>query len=576
VPEVVSSGVMLRRLALAALVAATLSPTARAATPEALLPGVTVAPAVQFTLHGPVALTVITAPRPGDENGLYTLAPVLARGTLTGGRDRLTRIERGLAPAATVVGINGDFPAGKAGLPAGVLIQGGALQHTPLPFRSSLGLDAAGVLHVDRVSFAGDWRGTGQRRPLTGVNQVPARNQVVLLTPAYGPVAPVVSGSAEVVLEPFPAALPGADLQAVVAATGSGGGEPIPPDGAILQATGSAVAPLQAEARGGTTVTTRLLLRPAWTGMVSALGGGPVLVRGGKAIFRNGEDFASSQIAERDARAAVGQLADGRLLLVVVDGDRPGYSVGMTSFELAQTLVRLGAVSACAVESGGAVTAAFDGRLLNRPSDAAGERAVGEALLVEYFGVYAPPVPVPLVNGDANATEETLTYKLVRPSTVTAELVGPDGVPRVLEGAVAHTPGTYTTAVSAFDVEGQWHWNVSATDDLGRASTIDRAFRVDRTIHDLVAPAQARGTTTVRFELDRAASVRLRIETVGGVVVRDLPAVQLGAGPGSITWDGKRVGGARAPAGMYVAHVFASSTVGTSDLQVSFAFKVAP
>ena len=109
-PEVVSSGVMLRRLALAAIVAAALSPSAAAATPATLFPGVTVAPAVQFTLHGPVALTVITAPRPGDQNGLYALAPVLARGTLTGGRDRLTRIERSLAAQATVVGINGDFP----------------------------------------------------------------------------------------------------------------------------------------------------------------------------------------------------------------------------------------------------------------------------------------------------------------------------------------------------------------------------------------------------------------------------------------------------------------------------------
>ncbi len=64
-PEVVSSGVMLRRLVLAALVAAALSPSARADAPVTLLPGVTVERAVQFTLHGPVGFTVITTPRPG-------------------------------------------------------------------------------------------------------------------------------------------------------------------------------------------------------------------------------------------------------------------------------------------------------------------------------------------------------------------------------------------------------------------------------------------------------------------------------------------------------------------------------
>ena len=226
---------------------------------------------------------------------------------------------------------------------------------------------------------------------------------------------------------------------------------------------------------------------------MSALGGGPVLVRSGKAIFRSGEDFTSDQISDRDARAAVGQLADGRVILVTVDGGQPGSSVGMTSFELAQTLIRLGAVTACAVESGGAVTAAFDGRLLDRPSNPGGEQPIGEALLVEYFGVYAPTASVPLVNGDPGADAEPLEYKLVRPSTVTAELVGPNGVVHVLESSVAHPPGTYSNAANDFDAEGEWHWNVTATDDLHRVSTIDRTFRVDSTLRGLVAPrARAR------------------------------------------------------------------------------------
>ena len=140
-------------------------------------------------------------------------------------------------------------------------------------------------------------------------------------------------------------------------------------------ATGSAAAKLQAEAPVGTQLTARLILQPAWAGVIAALGGGPVLVKNGKPVFRSLEDFTNDQVSSRAPRAGVGQLADGRVLLVAVDGGEPGYSAGMTSFELAQTLQRLGAVTASAVESGGAVTAAFDGRLLDRPSDAAGERA---------------------------------------------------------------------------------------------------------------------------------------------------------------------------------------------------------
>src|SRR5215475_12969181 len=45
-----------------------------------LMPGVTYVRTVQFTPHGAVVLHVLTAPRPGDQKGLYQLAPVLARG----------------------------------------------------------------------------------------------------------------------------------------------------------------------------------------------------------------------------------------------------------------------------------------------------------------------------------------------------------------------------------------------------------------------------------------------------------------------------------------------------------------
>jgi len=289
-------------------------------------------------------------------------------------------------------------------------------------------------------------------------------------------------------------------------------------------------------------------------------------VRNSTPVFRSIEDFTNDQITQRDPRAGVGQLADGRVILVAVDGRQPGYSAGLTSFELAQTLQRLGAVTASAVDSGGSVSVAFDGQLLNHPSDAGGERLVKEALLVQYFGVYAAPPPLPLLNGDPGKTEEPLSYKLVRPSLVTAQLVGPDGVPRVLEAAVQHDPGSYPFTYSTFDVEGLWHWNVSATDDLGRISTIDRAFRYDTTLRGLRTPKLARKRATVRFTLSRPAKVRLRIETRNGVIVRTLTAASLPAGAQALVWDGRLPHGTRAYGGTYVAHVFATSEFGISDL----------
>ena len=557
---------MLRRLATIALLTGAFAAPAHAQGTE-LMPGVTYERTVEFTPRGAVVLHVVTAPRPG---GLYQLSPVLAHGTITGGTERLTQLERDASSQATVVGIDGDFSAGADAHPSGVVLSGGVLTHPPLSTRSSIGVDATGGLHVERVKFFGTWRGTGQRRPLDGLNQQPAQGQVVLLTPAFGARAPTIPGAAEAILEPFPATVPNTDLSATVTAVGVNGGEAIPADGAIVQATGSFAAKLQSEAPVGTSVATRLILQPSWDGVGAALGGGPVLVRAGKPVFRSLEDFTNDQVTARDARAGVGQLADGRVVLVAVDGDQPGYSVGLTSFELAQAMVRLGVVSGAGLQTGDAVSVAFDGRLLNRPRG--GEHPIKEALLYQYLGVYAPDVPVPLVNGDPGRASETLAYKLVRPSTVTAQLIGPDGVVRALESNVQHEPGSYSSTYSAFDVEGAWRFDVVVKDDLGRSSTVDRSFRYDTTLRNVVVAAE-RGSASVRFALSRAAKVRLRIETTGGVVVRDLPPAPLDAGNRTLVWDGRLPGGTRAYGGAYVAHVFATSSAGTSDLAVQFAFR---
>jgi hypothetical protein len=568
-----SGGVMVRRAVWICLLAAAFAAPAHAQPVEQLMPGVTLGKGVQFTSHGAVAFEVITAPRPGDQNGLYQLTPVLAHGTLTGPLERVAQIEKDVSSTATVAGVNGDWTSGADAHPAGILMSAGALLHTPDPVRTSIGVDGTGALQLARVRFFGTWQGTGQRRPLNGVNQPAASGGVVLFTPTYGASVPAVPGSAEAILQMFPSTVPNAVATASVTSVGTGGGEPIPPGGAVLMATGAAnVQALQAEAPAGTTLTTRLTLQPAWTDVTTALGGGPLIVRDGKPVFNTFEDFTNEQVAERSPRAGVGQLADGRVILVVVDGDQPGYSSGMTSFELGQTMARLGAVTASAVESGADVTAAFDGQVLNRPAGGP-PPAVREALLVEYFGVYAAPPPLPLLNGEPGRTAEPLSYKIVRPSTVTAQLIGPDGKPRVLESVVQHQPGSYSFTYGAFDVEGRWQWDVQATDDLGRRSEAVQSFRFDRTLQGVSAPAVAHRMVVIRFTLTRAAGVAAVVSTASGVAVRTIPQVSFGAGPHTITWDGKLQQGTRAYSGKYTVDVTALSSVGTSDLVVPFTFR---
>jgi Phosphodiester glycosidase len=435
---------------------------------QTLTPGVVYSRQVEFTTHGPVALNVVAAPRPG---GLYSLRVGLSNGFVQG-RERLTDLQKAMSGSSTVVGINGDFFNTSWGTPSSVLIRGGVLGAGGGGGRSAAGFDGKGGLHVDRVSLDGSWKGKGQYRPLV-LNRPPASG-TTLYTPAWGPATPgEVQGAVAVTLRPFPAAVPNTTLTAPVVGVAQGGSQPIPPDGAVLVARGSQVAPLTAEAPAGSSVSVRLILTPPWSDVVEAVGGGPVLVRAGRPIFRADETFAASQLITRTARGAVGQTADGRILLVTVDGRRPGYSTGMSNFELALAMARLGAVNACGLGTGSAAALAFDGKLLSRPAGG-GEIPIADALLIGYDGVY---VPAPAAEA-AVGKPLTLAYKVVRTSFVTVTLTGPDGAATTLESA-ARAPGTYRIDWNAA-AAGSWKLSVAADDDLGRHSTAERAFTVGR------------------------------------------------------------------------------------------------
>jgi len=84
-------------------------------------------------------------------------------------------------------------------------MQGGLLLHPPLSTRSSIGVDSAGALHVDRVKFFGTWRGDWPAPPPSAGSTTRRRGgQVMLFTPAFGARdAGSFPGAAEIVLQPF-------------------------------------------------------------------------------------------------------------------------------------------------------------------------------------------------------------------------------------------------------------------------------------------------------------------------------------------------------------------------------------
>jgi len=272
------------------------------------------------------------------------------------------------------------------------------------------------------------------------------------------------------------------------------------------------------------------------------------------------------------------------VIMVVVDGRRPGYSVGMTNFELAQTLVRLGAVTGSALDAGGSSTLAFDGRLLNRPSDPGGERAVSTSLQLMYYGVYAPNVtPVISPNGDrVDDTQRALSYKVVRPSNVTVILRAPDGT-AAFEETGAKTPATYEVPFppqpDAEPAEGRWQLTVDSTDDLGRASRAVQTFTVNNTLgraslsrRTLVVRKGGKATISGGVTLTRAARVVVTVETASGVRISTLGVRAAQPGRFRATWTGivKRT---PVYGGMYRFRFRARNALGVVEL-VSQPFRV--
>lgn len=569
---------VLRKSLILVALAALLLPGQAAAFRETveLMPGVTYTREVRTANGGQIVIHSIVAPRPG---GLYDLKPVLSN-DLVLGRERLTEMQLRLSGTATVAGVNGDLFTFETGHPTGIFLQNGTLHSRPIGGRSSLAVGLDGLLRIDRVDFFGSWRiGDAPPSPLAQFNRPlddKEENTVGLFTWFFGGPTPRREDAVDVVLTGFPTAAPNADLTAQIAEVRFGGGTPIPEGGAVLQGRGFWGDKLALEAAPGLPLTVQLLLQPWWDGVAHAIGGGPLIVKDGQPISRALEDFTPSQLQPRHPRTGVGQLADGRILLVAIDG-RSEESQGVNTGELAQEMIRLGAFQAMALDAGGSTEIAFDGRVLNTPSDGA-ERPLGDALMLFYYGAFAPEPPNRVVspNGDGVAETQSLAYKIVRPSTVDVKLIAPDGS-TVWADAGPRDLGVYPVGLDPAQVlqqQGQYQWVVSAVDQDGQTTGMTRTFRVNSTLGFLelskrfVRPKPERGgKLEVSFQLANPAWVVATVEDRSGKVVRKLRAHREEPGEIALLWDVKSNRKEVVPKGLYTIRIRAANDFGLASLE---------
>lgn len=164
-----------------------------------------------------------------------------------------------------------------------------------------------------------------------------------------------------------------------VVAISTAGNMPIEPDSVVISGHGVNADALASLRLGDHVTLTQSLGNTLADAATTVVSGGPLLVENGSVHVRTAEEQIAPDIARgRAPRTALGLKKDGTLLLLVVDG-RSSASAGLTLTELAQYLVKLGAVSAVNYDGGGSSEMVINGQLVNKPSDGR-ERAVSIGL----------------------------------------------------------------------------------------------------------------------------------------------------------------------------------------------------
>lgn len=576
----------------AALIAAALAPAAVAG-PVSTLPTTkaprlaTLAPGItheRVVRPGGQVVHVVRG-RPGPR---VSLAPALAGGSPTA-RGRLTAAVAARQDlTGAVAGVNGDFFNYATGNPSGLLMIDRQIISEPEASRSALIIRSDGLLDSAVVGLQGRWQASDPAgelrfgtRTFQGINRSPQRAaEAILYTTGYGaPRTPAGASlwEARIRLDADVPPQPGVPLTGTVIGTAAGGGSTIGRGHVVLTGVGSSGRNMARDLAPGRriTITPGLVslsdLQPLAAEAVSAVGGGPRLVRDGTAVYDHGEGLTGAQLNGRTARTAVGQHHDGTLLLVTAEGPAQG-SPGITAREQADLMVTLGARVAVAMDAGGSAQMALG----TQPAVAwgAAPRSLANVVLLSYRGLRLEPLP-PRISPNADRVDDSVVATVRTPvgGRVTVDVTHRSGRPTRhlwrgdLGGSSARVridprklrlkDGIYLVRARLTPVDG------------GPQMVQQQRLIVDRTLGSLTARPSGRGARArlaVGFRLTRGARVTVQVRHVasGRVVARLSRGRAMAAGRHTLVWN-RRVKKAQA-SGRHAVEVIASGAFGRSGL----------
>lgn len=142
----------------------------------------------------------------------------------------------------------------------------------------------------------------------------------------------------------------------------------------VLSGNGSAKAFLDSSITLNDTVKILFNTNPIRGNIFTLVSGNPILVINGT--------IPSGLSTDVHPRTAIGFNQDStKVFFVTVDGRQPGFSVGMSLPQLAEYMLSIGCYQAVNLDGGGSTTMVVRNKVVNSPSDAAGERSVANAIL---------------------------------------------------------------------------------------------------------------------------------------------------------------------------------------------------
>jgi hypothetical protein len=306
------------------------------------------------------------------------------------GRKKTSQLMTELSATREVLGgVNADFfsLAGFQGVPVGPLIENGRVIVGPGEAsgpgaRAGLSIDSSGVADILSLTRTlGTVTHRAVIRRFSAWNR-PAPTGIAVYDRNWGTALDTASGLIEVTLD---ALSPGRVVRVDTTAAGAA----IPASGAVMIVGRNAPDALKTWARelkSGEIVRVGLTLSAR--APKEMVGGRPVLALRGE-VLSSVDSTGQASFRARNPRTAVGVANGGRrLLLVVIDGRQVPYSDGTTLRETAEIMLALGARDAINLDGGGSSTLVYRDpttktlRIANRPSDATGERPVGDALAI--------------------------------------------------------------------------------------------------------------------------------------------------------------------------------------------------